>query len=69
MVAADAPETLAYTGGDETAGVILIRFPAWVRSALGQAVVDVVSELGERLAGAFVVLRARPRPRVATDAP
>jgi predicted nuclease of predicted toxin-antitoxin system len=47
---------LAYAGGHETAGVILIRFPAGVRSALGQAVVDVVSELGERLIGAFVVL-------------
>ena len=61
---------LVYAGGHDTAGVILIRFPAGVRSALGQAVVDVVNELGERLVGAFVVLEpgrariSRPtRPR------
>jgi predicted nuclease of predicted toxin-antitoxin system len=58
---------LAYAGGHQTAGVILIRFPASARSALGQAVVDVVGELGDRLVAAFVVIepgRARlSRPR------
>jgi predicted nuclease of predicted toxin-antitoxin system len=58
---------LAYAGGHETAGVVLIRFPARARSALGPAGVDVVSELGDRLVGAFVVIgpgRARvSRPR------
>ncbi|MGH9200000.1 MAG: DUF5615 family PIN-like protein [Vicinamibacterales bacterium] len=60
---------LAYAGGHETAGVVLIRFPTGVRSSLGQAIVDVVTELGDRIAGAFVVVepgRARlSRPRVA----
>lgn len=60
---------LAYAGGHETAGVVLIRFPAGVRGALGQAIVDVVTELGDRIASAFVVVepgRARlSRPRVA----
>jgi predicted nuclease of predicted toxin-antitoxin system len=59
---------LAYAGGHETAGVILIRFPGSARSSLGQAVVSVVVELGDRIAGAFVVLepgRARvSRPRI-----
>ena len=58
---------LAYAGGHETAGVLLIRFPAGVRSALGQAIIDVVAELGDRIVGAFVVVepgRARlSRPR------
>lgn len=47
---------LAYAGGQQTAGVVLIRFPADARSQLGQAVVNVVAELGERLAGTFVVV-------------
>ncbi len=58
---------LAYAGGHETAGVILIRFPAGVRNSLGLAIVDVVTRFGERLAGGFVVAepgRARlSRPR------
>lgn len=47
---------LAYADGQTTAGVVLIRFPAGVRSTLGQAVVDVVVELGERISNAFVVV-------------
>ncbi|MBI1873315.1 MAG: DUF5615 family PIN-like protein, partial [Acidobacteria bacterium] len=46
---------LAFAGGHQTAGVMLIRFPAGVRSALGQTIVDVVNKLGDRLIGAFVV--------------
>jgi predicted nuclease of predicted toxin-antitoxin system len=46
---------LTYAGGLETAGVVLIRFPGAVRRALGQAIVDIVHELGDRIAGAFVV--------------
>ena len=59
---------LAYASGHETAGVVLIRYPSNARSSLGQAVVNLVAELGGRLSGAFVVLepgRARvswPRP-------
>jgi predicted nuclease of predicted toxin-antitoxin system len=47
---------LAYAGGQKTARVILIRFPAGARNQLGQAVVVAVAEIGERLNGAFVVL-------------
>jgi predicted nuclease of predicted toxin-antitoxin system len=60
---------LASAGGRDTAGVVLIRFPAGVRSSLGQAILDIVTELGDRLTGAFVVAepgRARlSRPRAA----
>jgi predicted nuclease of predicted toxin-antitoxin system len=63
---------LAYAGGHETAGVVLIRFPGNARSGLGDAVVNVVAELGERIRGAFVVIEpgrarvSRP-PRQPTD--
>ena len=59
--------TALRTAGHETAGVLLIRFPGNARGALGGAVVSVVAELGDRIAGAFVVIepgRARvSRPR------
>jgi predicted nuclease of predicted toxin-antitoxin system len=48
--------TLAYAGGQETAGVILIRFPADARSELGQTLVSVIAGIGERFGGAFVVV-------------
>ena len=58
---------LAYAGGHGTAGVILIRFPAGVRSAVGEAVVEVADRLGDSITKAFVVAepgRARvSRPR------
>lgn len=47
---------LAYAGGQRTAGVILIRFPSDARSSLGQAVVNVGGEFGDRLSKAFVVI-------------
>ena len=47
---------LAYAGGHQTAGVLLIRFPSHARSTLGEAVARVVAELGERINGAFVVI-------------
>ena len=47
---------LAYAGGQQTAGVVLIRFPADSRRQLGQAVVSLIAEIGERLSGAFVVI-------------
>ena len=47
---------LPYAMRHETAGVVLIRFPVRARSALGQSIVDVVAELGDRIAGAFVVV-------------
>jgi hypothetical protein len=47
---------LAYAGGQETAGVLLIRFPSDARSRLGESVLSVVAELGKRITGAFVVI-------------
>jgi predicted nuclease of predicted toxin-antitoxin system len=62
---------LAYAGGHETAGVVLIRFPASARSILGQAVVEMVAKFGERLTTAFTVIvpgRARlSRPPSSAD--
>lgn len=48
---------LVYANGAPSSGVILIRFPNQARSALPQAVVDLVNQEGERLFGAFVVLQ------------
>ena len=60
---------LAYADGKKTAGVVLIRFPAKARSTLDQAIINLVTELGDRMAGAFIVLergRARlSRPPIA----
>ena len=47
---------LAHAAGKKTAGVILIRFPGNARGSLGQSIVDVVTELHDRLASAFVVV-------------
>lgn len=47
---------LAFAGGQETAGVILIRFPGNARSSLGRAGVEAVERLGDRLAGGFLVV-------------
>jgi predicted nuclease of predicted toxin-antitoxin system len=47
---------LAFAGGHQTAGVLLIRFPASARATLGQAAVETVTELSTRLSGSFVVL-------------
>lgn len=33
-----------------------IRFPAWARRSLGQSILDLVAELGDRLVRAFVVV-------------
>ena len=47
---------LAYAGGRQTSGVILIRFPGDARSSLGATVVSVVAEFCDRLRTAFVVI-------------
>ena len=61
---------LVYAGGQNNAGVVLIRFPAAARIQLGQIILNIVTEIGERLRGAFVVAepgRARiSRPPAAT---
>ena len=47
---------LVYAGGQQNAGVVLIRFPGDVRALLGEAVVSVVAQFGGRLSTAFVVI-------------
>lgn len=50
--------SLAYAGGHETSGVILIRFRADARRQLGPVLVSVIAEVSERLRGAFVVVES-----------
>jgi predicted nuclease of predicted toxin-antitoxin system len=47
---------LVFVSAERSAGVILVRYPNSARSTLGQAIVSLVTEHGEALAGAFVVL-------------
>ncbi|MGH9524421.1 MAG: DUF5615 family PIN-like protein [Terriglobales bacterium] len=47
---------LAYAGGQETAGIMLIRFPSSARTHLGSTIAHAVAELGDRLHRAFVVI-------------
>ena len=46
---------LAHARPHETASVLMIRFPSQFRSSLGQAIVELVAEVNDRLVGAFVV--------------
>ena len=48
---------LGFAGQLNTAGVILVRFPATARAALAASVTQLVSQLGPKLTGSFVVLR------------
>lgn len=57
---------LVYAELRESSGVILVRFPASERSALPEAMLETVRELGDRLVGIFVVLTPR-RVRIGRD--
>lgn len=48
---------LVFASHSDSAGVILIRFPANLRSTLAQSVLQVVQEHGEKLSNAFVVVQ------------
>jgi predicted nuclease of predicted toxin-antitoxin system len=48
---------LAFVAGAGSVGVILVRYPATARKALGAAVVELVAEHGEALRTAFTVLQ------------
>lgn len=48
---------LVYAAARSTAGVIFMRFPASMRQALPEAVLDLIKDHGERLTGNFVVVR------------
>lgn len=48
---------LAFVGGAGAEGVILVRFPASARKALGQSIVDLVAKQGDTLRGGFAVVQ------------
>ena len=48
---------LVFAFGSETAGVILLRFPAGRRQDLAPSIVALVRDRAAQLAGAFVVLQ------------
>ncbi len=48
---------LVYASGQQSRGVIFIRFPAKGRSTLPGAITNLVQDAGDQLVGAFVVVR------------
>ena len=48
---------LVYASGQQSAGVIFIRFPAKARTTLPSAITKLVQGVGDQLMGAFVVVR------------
>ena len=48
---------LVFAARVDSPGVILIRFPAYARSLLAEAVLKLVNEHASQLVGSFVVLR------------
>ncbi len=48
---------LVFASHSDSAGVILIRFPASLRSTLAQSVSQLVQEYGDRLNNTFVVVQ------------
>ena len=47
---------LVYVSQVDSAGVVLVRYPGHARQSLPQAIVTLVQNQGEQLAGAFTVL-------------
>lgn len=48
---------LAFVAGDESAGVVLVRFPGNARHTLAASMIRLVTDFGPKLNGTFVVLR------------
>jgi len=48
---------LVYSHGQETPGVILLRFPTFARKQISRDVVNLVKQQGEKLAGSFVTVQ------------
>jgi len=48
---------LVFAAGRKTLGVVLIRFPANARSAVGTRMLELVRKHADRLTGSFVVLQ------------
>ena len=49
---------LVFAAGSKSAGVVLIRFPAGARSAVGARMLDLVGKQADRLTGSFVVIQS-----------
>ena len=47
---------LTFVARVKSTGVVLIRFPAGARQTLGASITRLVSDFGDKLSGAFVVL-------------
>lgn len=48
---------LVFAAGRKTLGVVLLRFPAGVRSGVGARTLELVRKHADRLVGSFVVLQ------------
>jgi predicted nuclease of predicted toxin-antitoxin system len=48
---------LVYSHGQKTLGVIFLRFPTSARRQISRAVVDLVKQQGEKLAGCFITVQ------------
>ena len=48
---------LVYSHGQETLGVILLRFPTFARRQISRDVVNLVKQQGDQLAGSFVTVQ------------
>ena len=48
---------LVFAAGSQSVGVVLIRFPAGARSAVGSRIIELVRNHADRLTGSFVVLQ------------
>jgi predicted nuclease of predicted toxin-antitoxin system len=48
---------LVYSYGQETPGVIFLRFPTFARKQISKDVLNLVKQQGEKLAGSFVTVQ------------
>jgi len=48
---------LVYSHGQETVGVIFLRFPTFARKQVSKDVLNLVRQQGEKLVGAFVTIQ------------
>ena len=48
---------LVYSHGQKTLGVIFLRFPTSARRQISRAVVNLVKQQGEKLAGGFITVQ------------
>ena len=48
---------LVYSHGQETLGVIFLRFPTFARKQISRDVLNLVRQQGEKLAGSFVTVQ------------